>query len=137
MTRTISLLLLAMLIGVTLTGMLEGDMGDDLPPRTSETPQWAMPGGGPGNSHNVSMNYSGLEPHIKWGAEPITYSDMRCGSPVISGDGHIYFTRGPELFKVSPDGEILWSLDLSSGEGSWNLSDPALDRDGNIIVWYG
>ncbi len=137
MMRSFSLALLAMLITVTLTGMLVGDTDGEIPSRTPETPQWAMPGGGPRNSHNVSMNYSGLEPYIKWGAEPVTYSDRRCGSPVISGDGSIYYTRGPELFKVDPEGEMIWSLDLSSGEGSWNLTDPALDRNGNIVVWHG
>ncbi len=137
MTRTFSLVLLAMLITVTLTSMLEGDMGDDIPSRSPDTPQWAMPGGGPGNSHNISMNYSGLEPYIRWSAEALTYHDARCGSPVISADGDIYYTRGPEVFKVDSEGELIWSLDISSGEETWNLSDPALDRDGNIIVWYG
>ena len=53
------------------------------------------------------------------------------GAVTIGADGTAYFTAGPHLHAVAPDGTVRWRFE---GRGPFLLSSPAIDADGTAYV---
>ncbi|WP_406535251.1 PKD domain-containing protein [Methanobrevibacter sp.] len=71
--------------------------------------------------------------------DSIDYSEFApvftSSSPLISGNGVIYITKGNMVYALTIDGEELWSYNISGlYGGALSLSGPVLTDDGTLIV---
>lgn len=93
-----------------------------------------------GEEYVVDIDASEFEPKIEveWAYGGLGTLERFTGqTPAIDGSGNVYFTayNSTMLYKLSPDGGLLWNRDIGF-TGNQN-THPALEADGSVIYATG
>lgn len=93
-----------------------------------------------GDDYVITLSASDFVPKIEvlwtYGGQGVL-DKFQGQTPAIDGQGNVYFTASSstELYKLSPEGKLLWHKDIGF-TGSQN-THPAIEEDGSVIYAHG